>query len=233
MPDYYNPYRRTSSSNRYADLGGGYRQDLTTGQVERLLPDRPYRKGGYQQVEDKTEDIYEKRFAQANQFKRELSQYDAETEKFKQEALRSYQTSSDYQGARAASGLNMAANQFAQRRGLGDEFAAAITAEQAGQMRQQIVASNLDFESKLTQLLGAERIGFIKGEFDVMHRLQAMDYAHELSKDMARYQADLANDFSFNQMMGDLLEVGGLALGLSFGGPAAAAGGPAFGTFRR
>lgn len=216
MPDsYYNPYRRESVSGRYADLGSGYYQDLTTGQVKRRTSNMRQHPSGYYDVEDQTENLYEQRFARANQFKRELSQYDQMVEAFKDRTLRSFNTASEYQGARAAAGLAQSVGQFAQRRGLGDEFTAALSAEQVGQARQQITQANLDFNAKLDQLLNAERIGFIKGEFDYIHRLAAMDYAQELSKDMARFQADLANDFSLQGALEGLMEIGGTALGIA------------------
>src|SRR5262245_58186834 len=111
MPDYYNPYRRQSSSNRYAELGSGYRQDLTTGQVERYTPgtsiqDRQRRRAaGYYNVEDPTEDLYEQRFARENQFKRNLSLWDQEARKFSDEAMRGFRDEAELGAARQLGGI--------------------------------------------------------------------------------------------------------------------------------
>lgn len=211
MPDiYYDPYTRTSSGNRYKSLGSGYYQDLTTGQVSKKGPTY-----GMYGVEDSTEDRYEQEFARKNAFSRSLNAYREQTAQFRDDLLRKFNASTEYNAARGMGAVNRSVAQMGLRANLGDQYGAALSAEAQGRMRQQVMQSNLDFDSKLSQLLAAEELGFIKDEFSFMHRLQAMDYGHQLSKDLARFQHELASNFSWQQAMGDMLETGGTVLGLA------------------
>lgn len=220
MPDYYDPYKRQSSTSRYKDLGTGYYQDLTTGQVKKKNSH-----GQYYDAEDSTEDRYERTFTQKNQFNRNLNLYDEEVAKKRDMLTQGFNQAAEYQGARQMGGLAAQTGLYAQRMGLGSDFTAALNAEQQGQLRQEIVSSTMDFQTKLGLLEQSERIGYLKGEFDYMHAMDTMDRQFELSKEMIRFQARLQQDMQAQQIFGDFLELGGTALGMALLGPPGAAAG--------
>lgn len=147
------------------------------------------------------------------EFRKKLAAYDAEALKYRDNMTRDFRTASEYAGAQQAGGVAAATNLEGMRRGLGDEFTGALNSQEQGRLRSQVLGSQLSFEEKLGQLMYGERMGFVKGEFDFMNRLAAMNYGNELSKDLARFQANLANDIGMRDILGGIADLGGIAVG--------------------
>jgi hypothetical protein len=152
------------------------------------------------------------------EFRKKLRAYDEEALKWRDQRLSDFSSRADYEAARQVGGISAVTGLEAQRRGLGDTFAAALDAQGQAQLRSEVVSSNLDFASKLGQLQYADRMGFVRGEFDFMNRLQAMNYANELSKDLARFQSNLASNISMRDILGSIMDIGGTAVGIHLAG---------------
>lgn len=159
------------------------------------------------------------------QFREKMNTYDQKALKFRDNLTRDFRTTSNYEGAQQAGGVAAATNLEGMRRGLGDEFTGALNSDAQARLRSQVLSSQLSFEQKLGQLMYGERMGFVKGEFDFINRLTAMNYGNELSKDLARFQANLQNDIGMRDILGSIAELGGAAIGGMFGGPTGAAAG--------
>jgi hypothetical protein len=146
-------------------------------------------------------------------FQRKLAEFAAQQQQFAGRLTADQKTSSEYAGAQQVGGVAAQTNLEGMRRGLGDEYTAALGADAQTKLRSQVLGSQLSFQERLGQLMYAEQMGFVRGEFDFMNRLQAMNYQNELAKDLARFQANLANDIGMRDILGGIFDLGGIAVG--------------------
>lgn len=180
--------------------------------------------GGVERITDPWTSKYKDIAAQNTEAGR-LSRYDEAARRFSDTAIRDFQTTSELAGARQAGAVNATAGLAGMRRGLGDEYTAALSTEAAGRLRSEVLDSNLNFQQRIGLYLEQARLNQQDKSIDFFRNLDLMERRQEMAQDMMRFQAQLQSDLNsqslFGDMLGNLFTVLGLA---AFGPPGAVAG---------
>lgn len=164
------------------------------------------------------------------QLKEDLGRYDTYANQFRNDVTNRFNAAAEYAGGQATGAVAAGANLAGQRAGLGDAYTAALNADAAAKLRSQVLGSQLNFQTAMEQAAYEDRMGFVKGEFGFLHQLQAMDQQFEYSKDLARLTYELQSNAQSQSLWGDMLEIGGTVLGMSFLGPIGGAAGAVAGS---
>ncbi len=157
-----------------------------------------------------------------NQLKGRLSKYDAEQGKFFDQMRQGFRERSQSLASNQLSGGLGALNQSAAR--AGTSFSGVNEAAQSGlygQIGAAQTQAQSEYDQKLSELSQTQRNAFIQGEFDFFNQLQGLAFKNNLDKDLLKFQADLADQYSSG--WNDFFNVVGQGIGMAFGGPAGAA----------
>lgn len=164
------------------------------------------------------------------QFDKALGKYDETQGKFFEQMRQGFrQRSQSIASGQLTTGTS-AINQSMARAGLGFSGVqqAALTGLY-GQVGAAQTQAQSEYDQRLNELQQTQRDAFVRGEFDFFNQLQAMSYQHDLDKELASFQAELADKYSSG--WNDFFNVLGQAAGM-FGGSYLQAWGTAAGTKR-
>ena len=144
---------------------------------------------------------------------RELAEWDVEQNKFTEALRRGFRTSTEFTAARQKRGIEQDVGRHFARRGLGESgFEGQGAATAFGNLAGQAQGAQNQFENALNMSLQQDRSGFIRGQFDFFHRLDAMRLGNELNMQMAEFQANLQRDLQRAGMFDRMLNLGGQVL---------------------
>jgi hypothetical protein len=185
--------------------------------------------GGLERVTDPWTKRY-RDIANKKRADREVADYDKEVSGFVDRSTQGFRTVSELEGARQAGAVQAVAGLQGQRRGLGDEYTAALSNEAATRLRSQVLDANLTFDQRLRLYAEGERLGFLKGTVNFYRNIYADDLRLERQKELARFNAKLQADYQSQGLFGDMLGNLFTVLGLAIAGPVGAVAGNAIGS---
>lgn len=172
--------------------------------------------GNLQHAETQAEKAKWDKFIRDRQFRRDELVYDKASREFRDSTFSDFRKNSEYQAAQGVGGVNAAAGLAGMRRGLGDEFATAQTADANTRLRSQVLSGVMSFEQSVNALAAQDKLNFVKHKIQFFEGLQTMRYQADLSMELARFQAQLQSDLNSQQIFGDMLGVAGTVLGMKF-----------------
>lgn len=163
----------------------------------------------------------------ANKFEKDLLRYDETQGKFFDQMRAGFRQRSQSIASAQLSGGEGALQRSAAQRGLSfSGLEQAGLANLYGQVGAAQTQAQSEYDQRLSELQQTQRDAFVRGEFDYFNELQRMSYQHDLDKDLARFQAELADQYTSG--WGQFFNVLGQGAGI-FGGSYLQAAGSAMG----
>lgn len=171
---------------------------------------------------------YQRERTKIGKFNRDLSLYDEEAQKYRDELLRSFREATGVGVGLASRGVMATTEQALARRGIdttrGGLGASLQTSAQTA-LQSAGLQQNLSFTARLAEVMQQQRESFVRGEFDFFRRIELMGYEAELQKELLRFQQSLQSDLGFRDVFNQVMRLGGAVVGsILFPGVGTAAG---------
>lgn len=145
---------------------------------------------------------------------KDLARFDAASAERRNNLMGVFAERANVAGATQTRGALIGAAQYANRHGLEGGIAASLAAGTQGRIAANVANATAGFNAELLNYENQNRQRLIIGELDYFHELDRMNYDNELSKNFAKFQADLARDqASRDAFINAVGAIGGVVLG--------------------
>jgi len=178
--------------------------------------------GNIQHANTEADKIKFQKQERERQNKSELAQYDVESGKFYDQMRAGFRQRAQSLSSAQQTGAMNQLNQAGARAGISfSGIQQAATANLQGQIGAAQVQAETAYDQRLNELRQTQRNEILSGQFDFWHQIQLLQTRAGIDKDMAKFQADMANQF--NSGWNSFFNTIATGAGLYFGGPAGAA----------